>query len=61
MQRSKCLFGSLSGLALAAGLGLSGSALATTAMAQSGEIKIGENTIHVVAPADEGAEIVIAE
>ncbi len=25
------------------------------------EIKIGETTIHVVAPADEGAEIVIAE
>ena len=26
-----------------------------------GEIKIGETVVHVVAPADEGAEIVVAE
>lgn len=51
MQRSKCLFGSLSGLALAAGLGLAGSALATTAMAQSGEIKIGEINSYSLLPA----------
>jgi branched-chain amino acid transport system substrate-binding protein len=42
MQRNKRLFGSLSGLAIAAGLGLAGSVLATAAVAQSGEIKIGE-------------------
>lgn len=51
MQRSKRLFGSLSGLALAAGLGLAGSALATSAMAQSGEIKIGEINSYSLLPA----------
>lgn len=51
MQRSKRLFGSLSGLALAAGLGLAGSAVATTAMAQSGEIKIGEINSYSLLPA----------
>ena len=51
MQRSKGLFGSLSGLAFAAGLGLAGSALATPAMAQSGEIKIGEINSYSLLPA----------
>jgi branched-chain amino acid transport system substrate-binding protein len=51
MQRSKSLFGSLSGVARAAGLGLAGSFLATTAMAQSGEIKIGEINSYSLLPA----------
>ena len=51
MQRRIHLFGSLSGLALAAGFSLAGAALATTATAQGGEIKIGEINSYSLLPA----------
>ena len=51
MQGSKRLFLGLSGFALAAGLGLAGSMAATSAMAQSGEIKIGEINSYSLLPA----------